>query len=113
MNKASAIVACALALAGIAASGQAVAQETGLAGMHSWVRVGGRTCMADHYHDGAGSGPTRNAAQRAAVNAWIDFTAWEYGSRWASFGASVSKRITCSGSAGSFSCNVSSRPCRR
>ena len=29
-------------------------------GRHAhWVRVGGRTCMADHFHDGSGTGPTR------------------------------------------------------
>ena len=68
--------------------------------------------MLDHFHDGSGAGPTRAAAQRAAVQAWTDFTVWEYGRRWGSFGASVSKRVSCSGSRGSFSCNVSSRPCR-
>jgi len=96
----------------LAAAGTAAAQETGLAGMHSWVRVGGRTCMLDHFHDGSGSGPTRAAAQRAAVRAWIDFTAWEYGRRWGSWGASVSKRMGCSGGPGGYSCEVSSRPCR-
>jgi hypothetical protein len=96
----------------LAAGGTAVAQETGLAGMHTWVRVGGRTCMLDHFHDGSGSGPTRAAAQRAAIRAWIDFTAFEYGGRWASYGASVSKRMGCSGSPGNYSCSTSSRPCR-
>lgn len=112
MKKASTI-ACALALGLVLSAGPATAQETGLAGMHTWVRSGGKTCMLDHYHDGSGSGPTRAAAQRAAVQAWIDFTAWEYGSRWASYAASLSKRLSCSGGAGSYSCSVSSRPCRR
>ena len=60
--------------------------------MHTWVRVGGRTCLLDHFHDGSGSGPTRAAAQRAAIRSWIDFTAWEYGGRWGSWGASLSKK---------------------
>ena len=103
----------ALALALLLTPGAAaVAQESGLAGMHSWVRVGGRTCMLDHFHDGSGSGATRAAAQRAAIRSWIDFTAWEYGSRWGSWGASVSKRMGCSGGPGSYSCEASSRPCR-
>src|SRR5690242_12917201 len=59
----------------------AMAQDMGLAGLHTWVRVGGRTCMLDHFHDGSGSGPTRAAAQHAAIRSWIDFTAWEYGNR--------------------------------
>jgi hypothetical protein len=50
---------------------------------------------------------------RAAVGAWSDFTAFEYGGRWGSYGAAVSKRGGCSGAPGSFSCNVSARPCRR
>jgi hypothetical protein len=106
---------CASALAlglMMAPGGTAVAQESGLAGMHTWVRVGGRTCMLDHFHDGSGSGPTRAAAQRAAIAAWRDFTAWEYGGRWGSWGASVSKKMGCSGGPGNFSCEVSSRPCR-
>ena len=88
------------------------AQAQGMDELHSKVRVGGRLCMADHFHDGSGSGPTRAAAQRAAVAAWVDFTAWEYGGRWGSYGASVSKRMGCSGGPGNYSCTVSSRPCR-
>jgi hypothetical protein len=88
------------------------AQDTGLAGMHSWVRIGGRVCMADHFHDGSGSGPTRAHAQRAAVRAWQDFTAWEYGGRWGSFGNAVSRSTRCSGARGDVSCSVSARPCR-
>lgn len=107
------MIACALVAGVVLSPGSATAQETGLADMHAWVRVGGRTCMLDHYHDGSGSGPTRAAAQRAAIQAWIDFTAWEYGNRWGSWNASIAKRMSCSGSAGSYSCSVSSRPCRR
>ena len=92
--------------------GAAVAQDTGLAGMHDWVRVGGRTCMRDHFHDGSGSGPTRAAAQRAAMRSWSDFTAWEYGNSWGSYGASLSKRMSCTGGPGNYSCDTSSRPCR-
>jgi hypothetical protein len=61
----------------VATAVPAHAQETGLAGMHEWVRIGGRTCLLDHYHDGSGSGPTRAAAMRAAIGAWSDFTAFE------------------------------------
>lgn len=106
--------ACAglLALVLAAPAGPALAQGTGLDALHDKVRVGGRICMADHFHDGSGSGPTRAAAQRAAIQAWIDFTAWEYGRRWGSFAASLSKRVSCSGGPGNYSCNVSSRPCR-
>ena len=97
----------------LACGNAAVAQETGLAGMHSWTRSGGRVCLLDHYHDGSGSGPTRAAAMRAAMAAWSDFTAFEYGGRWASYGAAASKRMSCSGGRGNYSCSTSARPCRR
>jgi len=103
---------CAGAFALLLGLPAAVAQAQGLEDLHSKVRVGGRLCMADHFHDGSGSGATRARAQAAAIRAWIDFTAWEYGNRWGSWGASLSKRMSCSGGAGSYSCSVSSRPCR-
>lgn len=104
---------CASTLALMAVpGGTAQAQETGLAGMHSWSRVGGKTCMTDHFHDGSGSGSTRAGAQRAAIGAWIDFTAWEYGRRWGSYAAAASKRMSCSGGPGNYSCSTSARPCR-
>jgi hypothetical protein len=103
---------CAAAFAFLLGLPTGVAQAQGMEDLHSKVRVGGRVCMADHYHDGSGSGPTRAAATSAAIRAWIDFTAWEYGRRWGSYAASVSKRVSCSGSPGNYSCNVSSRPCR-
>lgn len=104
---------CAGALAaGLALmSGGAQAQD-GLAGMHTWVRVGGKTCMLDHFHDGSGSGRTRAAAERAAIQSWSDFTAWEYSPRWGRFSAAVSKSVNCSRSSSGFTCNVSARPCR-
>ena len=91
----------------------AVGQDTGLASLHDWIRIGGKTCMADHFHDGSGSGATRGHAQAAAVRAWQDFTAWEYGGRWGSYGNAVSKSVSCSGVRGNISCSVSARPCRR
>jgi hypothetical protein len=75
--------------------------------------VGGRTCLLDHFHDGSGSGPTRAAAMRAPIGAWSDFTAFEYGGRWGSYGLAVSKRGGCSGGPGNVSCNASARPCLR
>ena len=87
-------------------------QAQGMDDLHSKVRVGGRLCMADHFHDGSGSGSTRGQAQAAAIRSWIDFTAWEYGSRWGSYGAAVSKRMSCSGGPGNYSCSTSARPCR-
>ena len=44
----------------------------GLAGIHTWVKIAGKTCMADHFHDGQGTGPTKAQAQAAAIRAWTD-----------------------------------------
>ena len=89
------VCAGALALASMFVPGVgAEAQDSGLAGMHSWVRSGGRTCMADHYHDGSGTGRTRAQAQAAAIRAWVDFTAWEYGNRWGRY-ASAGRARNC------------------
>jgi hypothetical protein len=109
----TAICSVAIALGLCLSSAVVRGQEAGLAGLHGWVRIGGRTCMADHFHDGTGSGPTRGQARIAAVRAWQDFTAWEYGRRWGSFGNAISKSGNCSGTRGNISCSVSARPCRR
>jgi hypothetical protein len=104
------IVVGALAL-GLAPNSAGAQDGMGLAGIHDWVKVGGKTCMADHFHDGQGTGPTKAQAQAAAIRAWVDFTAWEYGSRWARWHNSVSRSGSCSGTRGNISCNVTSRPC--
>jgi hypothetical protein len=106
------IFVLALSLGAYGSANSAAAQETGLAEMHSSVRVAGRTCLLDHFHDGSGSGSTRAAAQRAAIGAWRDFTAFEYGGRWGSWQAAASKRVGCSGGPGNFNCSVAGRPCR-
>jgi hypothetical protein len=95
------------------ASAPAFADETGLAGMHSWQKVAGRTCMTDHEHDGSGNGRTPELAMRVAIKSWESFTDLEYGSDWASYANSVGKRATCGrGVMGDVSCQISSRPCR-
>lgn len=101
------------AFAGVVMLGMpAQASETGVAGIHSWVRSGGKTCLADHYHDGSGSGPTKQRAQAAAVRAWTDFTAWEYGTSWGRFSIAAGKSVKCDKSGDGFSCQVSARACR-
>jgi hypothetical protein len=86
--------------------------ETGLASMHSWVRVGRKTCMADHEHSSSGNGPTRAAAEKSAIVAWASFTDLEYGDAWANWTLSVAKRVTCDNVAGQWKCDIESRPCR-
>jgi hypothetical protein len=89
------------------------AQETGVAEIHSWVKIGRKTCMLDHYHDGSGNGRTRKQAERAAIAAWSEFTAWEYGTPWARYTIAESRQTTCTPqSRRAWSCAVQARPCR-
>jgi hypothetical protein len=105
--------ALSLALAAGTAAVQAAAyDETGIAGIHAWVRVGRKTCMADHFHDGLGRGPTRLYAERAAIRAWAEFTGWEYGGAWGRYALAANRRATCSREEGGWRCAVEARPCR-
>ena len=112
--KKSAAGACALAVLGLLA-GSAWAQqgaETGVAQIHTWVKVGRKTCMLDHYHDGAGNGASRVLAEKSAIVSWSEFTAWEYGTPWARYTNAVSKTMNCSQSSGGWTCQIQARPCR-
>jgi hypothetical protein len=96
----------------LVASGFAQADETGVAGIHSWARVGGKTCLIDHWHDGSGSGSTRGGAEQAAIRAWTDFTAWEYGSSWGRYSLALGRSMKCDRGSGGWSCQTSARACR-
>jgi hypothetical protein len=87
-------------------------RETGIAKVHPWVKVGSKTCMLDHFHDGSGNAPARAQAQRAAIRSWADFTAWEYGNAWGRYSIAVGKEMRCSQRSGGWSCAVKARPCR-
>jgi hypothetical protein len=87
-------------------------RETGVARIHAWTKVGSKTCMLDHFHDGSGSRPTRAQAERAAIRSWADFTAWEYGDAWGRYWVAVGKRMTCLPGSGGWTCTVKARPCR-
>ncbi|MDX2259669.1 MAG: hypothetical protein NW205_12240 [Hyphomicrobiaceae bacterium] len=91
----------------------AVADQTGMASMHSWTKVGGRTCMSDHYHYGGTSGTksTKKAALSDAIASWQSFTDFEYGSDWASFNLATGKQVDCSESSSGWSCQIEARPC--
>ena len=100
--KKSAAGVCAFAMFGLLAGSASAQQgaETGVASIHSWVKVGRKTCMLDHYHDGSGTGSTRAQAEKSAIVAWTEFTAWEYGSPWARYSNAVSKTMNCSQAGG-------------
>lgn len=104
--------ACALAVALFAGEAAGQLQETGLATIHAWVKVGRKTCMADHFHDGSGTGPTKAVAERAAIRSWVEFTAWEYGDPWGRYSIAASKKMNCSRESESWRCALEARPCR-
>jgi hypothetical protein len=91
----------------------AYAEDDGLATMHDWRKEAGRICMSDHFHDGSGSGPTRKAAEAAAISSWASFTGFEYGNHWARYTLAGSRKMDCSQNGGdAWSCNVTARPCK-
>ncbi len=96
----------------ILSAGGAFADDTGLAGMHSWSKYKGRTCFTDHYHYGDSSGHrTKRRAMRAAISSWAGFTAAEYGSDWASYRYAASKSGGCSRTQSGWGCSIQARPC--
>ncbi len=94
----------------VAASAQEI---SGLAAMHDLRRERGKLCMSDHWHSGSGTGATKEAAQRAAIRSWIDFTDLEYGGRWASYGNAAGKKVSYSKESSGWSASVEARPCYR
>jgi hypothetical protein len=109
MKKVFLLAAASLVLASASAS----ADESGLASIHDWRKEAGRTCMSDHFHDGAGNGDNRKAAEAAAISSWRSFTVLEYGTDWGSYNLAGSKKMDCSETGSkSWSCSVSARPCK-
>ena len=106
------LAAAALVVAG-SSFAPAIADETGLASMHSWRKVGKKTCFVDHSHAGSGNGASKKAAEMAAISSWVSFTALEYGSSWADFRNAAAKEMRCGANGpGSWSCNLDAIPCR-
>jgi hypothetical protein len=70
--------------------------------------------MSDHFHDGAGSGDSKKAAEAKAIASWADFTIFEYGTDWGSYALAGSKKMDCSETgAKSWSCSVTARACKK
>jgi hypothetical protein len=89
------------------------ADDTGVAGaLHSYRRVGSKTCLDGHFHDGSGMGASQKVAMADAIKNWSGFTAFEYGSDWSGYGNAVSKSATCDRGSSSFTCQVSAIPCK-
>jgi len=67
--------------------------------------------MATHWHSGSGEGRTKSEARRAAIKAWQEFTAWEYGTDWARFNRAAQRRIGYSKLDNGWGATVEARPC--
>jgi len=110
MNRQLALIAMTMM---IGAGSAAKADDSGLASIHAWKNEPGRrVCMADHFHDGSGSGKTQKDAEAAAQSSWRSFTIFEYGTDWGSYKLSVSQKMECGKSGEGWSCSTSSRPCK-
>jgi hypothetical protein len=89
------------------------AGESGMASIHSWRKVGKKTCLVGHQHAGSGSGNSLKAAQNQAIGSWSSFTDLEYGSSWASFNNAAEKVMRCGpNGGGSYQCDLMATPCR-
>lgn len=90
----------------------ASADEFGMASIHSWRKVGRKTCLVDHDHSGSGNGTNRKAAELAAIRSWSGFTDLEYGSDWANFNNAINKTMRCNSGMGGVQCDLVAVPCR-
>jgi hypothetical protein len=108
-----AAIAVLAALLGSLPTAPVHADETGMAGIHTWRKVGKKTCLVDHFHDGDGTGTNQKTAELAAVRSWQSFTDLEYGSDWANFKYANSKAMKCANEGGArWSCRTEAVPCR-
>lgn len=70
------------------------------------------SCKDGHLHYGSSAGErSKKVANAKALASWSEFTAYEYGSAWASFERSGSKRVRCSESVSGWGCKVQAVPC--
>jgi hypothetical protein len=92
-------------------------QSGGFDHLHEQARVGNLVCMTEHSHYGEG-GPfrSRRVAERQAIKKWSEFTAFEYGAAWGSYGRSAGRRMECKtsvdGGTTYYVCGAHGRPCR-
>lgn len=97
----------------VCAGSAARADETGFASMHDQRRESGKLCMTTHFHNGSGSGATKKAALRAAVQGYVEYTAFEYGTTWARWSNAASKSVSYTKESSGWGANVEARPCKR
>lgn len=101
------------ALAIMVVPAAANAADEGLAGSHDLRKEAGKLCMSEHGHSGSGTGASKEAARRAAIVSWNEFTTFEYGRAWGSYANSAGQKTSYTKEASGWSATVESRPCRR
>ena len=93
-------------------AGQAVADQSGMAGIHAQHVVKGRLCFSGHTHVGTGSSArNKREAIASAARDWSSFTAFEYGTSWGRWKIATAKTVNCERSSGQWSCEENARPC--
>lgn len=89
-----------------------MAGETGIASIHAWVRVGNKTCIANHWHFGNATAATKQQAEKTAINNWIVYTMYDYGSDWMHFRLGESKAVKCEKVVEGWACQAEARACK-
>ncbi len=102
-----------LAVATLAAPA-AQADDNGLAAaIHDLKREGRKLCQDGHFHSAASAGmPSKAAAMKEAAASWSGFTAFEYGTDWASWNKAANKTASCTQSGSGWGCDIQARPCK-
>ena len=74
-----------------------------------------KSCKDNHFHNGySGEVKGKKAAERAALKGWASFTAWEYGSSWASWRNASKRKMKCDRlGAKVWHCFASAIPCKK
>ena len=96
----------------VATTSHAYAMEAGFTAPHSWRIERNKICFDEHSHVGGAEAMTKRAAHKAAIREWREFTAWEYGSVWASYKRASGKSVEYTKAAVGWFARVYARPCR-
>lgn len=107
------LIAALVFSASLTATAQAFAKNDDLLAPHSAYIKGRTQCFDAHTHVGGADGRTKRTALKAAIREWQSFTAWEYGSTWASYRRAAGKTVEYIKAEVGWTARVEARPCRR
>ncbi|MGI9406683.1 MAG: hypothetical protein ACR2O4_09965 [Hyphomicrobiaceae bacterium] len=101
------IVPACLGVALFAASLLTITTTDADAGSRKNCRPGG------HLHHGVSdSKPTKQSARQSAIEAWSNFTEFEYGAGWGNFKNARYKSVSCFQKEAGWACSVEGNPCK-